>query len=190
MCGGSDMTDDRVRTYQRFIKWPLTAAAAFGVVALAGIGIARATAVFDGFIDSMRVICTEQPSTSCAYAVRTFLDANGDGFVTQDEIVQARDDARDSMKNQDSELRPEERGIVAVALLVTQDSQIPDVFSSFDSNGDGGLDEDEMFADFKLDERPFSELVSDPNAVDWQTFATRFGPAGLLIIGMLPEEYR
>jgi hypothetical protein len=64
------------------------------------------------------------------------------------------------------------------------------VFSNFDSNGDGGLDEDEMFADFDLDQRPFAELVSDPDAVDWQSFATRFGPAGILIIGLLPEEYR
>jgi len=36
-----------------------------------GTAVAHATAVFDGFISSMRTICTEQPSASCAYAVTT-----------------------------------------------------------------------------------------------------------------------
>jgi hypothetical protein len=94
------------------------------------------------------------------------------------------------MASNESQLSPEARSIIAVALLVTQDEQIPGVFSNFDSNGDGGIDEDEMFADFTLDQRPFTEVVSDPDAVDWQSFATRFGPTGLLIIALLPEEYR
>lgn len=157
---------------------------------LGGAALAHATAVFEGFVNSMRTICSEQPSTSCAYAVSTYLDANGDGSVSQDEIVQARDEARSAMQEQTADLNPEARGIIAVALLVSQDSQIPGVFSNFDSNGDGGLDEAEMFADFTLDERPFAELASDPDAVDWQSFASRFGPAGMLIIGMLPPEYR
>ena len=190
MCGGSDMSDQRPDLHARRAKWPHAAVLTVCLAALAGAGLAHATAVFEGFVDSMRVICNEQPSASCAYAVKTFLDADGNGYVTQDEVVQARDDARDSMKSQESGLGPEERGIVAVALLVTQDTQIPVVFSNFDSNGDGGLDEDEMFADFNLDQRPFAELVSDPDAVDWQSFATRFGPAGILIIGLLPEKFR
>lgn len=190
ICGGLVMTECRHDSRGRRAKWHVVAGLTLALGGLVGVGVAHATAVFDGFVDSMRVICAEQPSASCAYAVRTFLDADGNGYVTQDEVVQARDEARDSMKSQESRLGPEERGIVAVALLVTQDSQIPGVFSNFDSNGDGGLDEDEMFADFSLDQRPFAELVSDPDAVDWQSFATRFGPAGILIIGLLPEEYR
>lgn len=156
---------------------------------IGGSTMALAAAVFDGFVDSMRVICTQQPSDSCAYAVRTFLDADGDGYITESEILQAREEAQGSMTDQGAGLGPEERSIIAVALLVTNDAQISDVFSNFDSNGDGGLEESELFADFTMDQRPFAELVSDPDAVDWKAFATRFGPAGILILGLLPPEY-
>ena len=169
---------------------PLVLGLTLTVGILGSAALAGATAVFDGFVDSMRTICSEQPASSCTYAVSTFLDADGDGYVTEAEIIQARDEARGSMQQQTSDLNPEARSIIAVALLVSQDSQIPGVFSNFDSNGDGGLDEAEMFADFSLDQRPFAELVSDPNAVDWQSFATRFGTAGILILGLLPPEYR
>ena len=152
--------------------------------------LAYATAVFDGFVESVSEICTEQPSTSCAFAVKNFLDADGDGFIAYDEVIAARDDARNSMKSQESKLDPQARGIVVVALLVTQDSQLPGVFNNFDTNGDSRLDEGELFADFTLDERPFGDVMADPNGVDWQAFASRFGQAGILILGLLPAEYR
>jgi hypothetical protein len=180
--GGFDMNMVRRRT--------LAVGAVLAAAVLFAGGLAQATAVFDGFVSSMREVCSQQPSTSCAFAVRTYLDADGNGSVTQDEVIQARDEARAAMASNESQLSPEARSIIAVALLVTQDEQIPGVFSNFDSNGDGGIDEDEMFADFTLDQRPFTEVVSDPDAVDWQSFATRFGPTGLLIIALLPEEYR
>ena len=165
----------------------LSAMLAAGVIGAATM--AQAEAIFDGFVESVTEICNEQPSTSCAFAVKNFLDADGDGFITYEEVVAARDDARSSMKSQESKLDPEARGIVAVALLVTQDSQLPGVFNNFDTNGDGKLDEAELFADFTLDQRRFGDVMADPNGVDWQGFANRFGPAGLLILGLLPPEY-
>ncbi len=166
----------------------LSVALVFGMAGTATL--AYAAAVFDGFVESVSEICTEQPSTSCAFAVKNFLDADGDGFITYQEVVAARDDARSSMKSQENQLDPQARGIVAVALLVTQDSQLPGVFDNFDTSGDSRLDEGELFADFDLDERPFGDVIADPNGADWQGFANRFGPAGMLILGLLPPEYR
>ncbi len=166
----------------------LSVALALGISGTATL--AHATAIFDGFVESVSEICTEQPSTSCAFAVKNFLDADGDGFIVYDEVLAARDDARNSMKSQESKLDPQARGIVAVALLVTQDSQLPGVFSNFDTNGDSRLDEGELFADFTLDDRPFGDVMADPNGVDWQGFTSRFGQAGMLIWGLLPAEYR
>ena len=59
-----------------------------------------------------------------------------------------------------------------------------------DANDDGGLSEDEIFADFQRDQRPMAKIVADPDSVDWASFAGRFGKLGFLVLDLLPPSHR
>ena len=95
-----------------------------------------------------------------------------------------------SVRNKASVLKPLERNMIAVALMVVHHAGLAKVFSNFDTNSDGGLNNDELFADFRMDQRSFGAIVKDPKSVNWKTFAQRFGKVGFLITDLLPPSHR
>ena len=77
------------------------------------------------------------------------------------------------------------KAALAIAIAAIDSAGLDSVFAGFDANRDGGIDRAELFADFRLDQRPFAEIVADPAAVDWQRFAGRFGETGRLFLPLL-----
>lgn len=145
---------------------------------------------FAGFIVGLRNVCAEQPARLCTRRVSAFLDSDNNGRVSLPEFEAVRAEAKSSVKIRDSGLSNIERSLISVSLLAFQQTKLATVFASFDSNSDGGLSEDELFADFRLDQRPLAKIVADPNSVDWNTFAARFGKVGFLILDLLPPSHR
>jgi hypothetical protein len=160
------------------------------IILLTSSSMVRAADPFASFIVGLRSACGQGPSTHCVGAVSAFLDTNASGRIELRELRQASHKARLSVRNKASMLRPLERNMIAVALMVMHHAGLAQVFSNFDTNADGGLSNEEMFADFRIDQRPFGTIVKDPKSVNWKTFAQRFGKVGFLITDLLPPLHR
>ena len=151
---------------------------------------ARASVPFDTFVVGLRSTCAKAPSTHCARAIGDWLDADRDGGAALTEVERARDRAQRSARDEASSLNSTERTLTTVSLMVLQHAGLPEVFANFDGDRNGRLSQAELFADFRLDHRPFKDIVNDPAAVDWESFAARFGKVGFLITDLLPPSHR
>lgn len=153
-------------------------------------GEARATDPFGAFIKGLRPTCARAPSADCVSAVSAYLDANGNGRVEFWELQRVLTQAGRAVGDKGSALNGIERNLTAVGLMVVRYAGPAKVFANFDSNRDGGLTSEELFADFRIDRRPFGKIVKDPKAVDWKRFAGRFGKVGFLITDLLPPSHK
>ncbi len=156
----------------------------------AGAVVARAGTSFDAFVVGLRPVCAKSPSPDCASAIGSFLDSNANGRIEFAEAKRARDQAKRSVRDKNASLNSIERSMISVALMVFQHAGIRKVFANFDTDADGSLSQSELFADFRLDQRPFKDVIADPKGVDWKSFAARFGKVGFLITDLLPPSHR
>lgn len=159
-------------------------------IAAAATPPAMAQDSFTGFIIGLRDVCAEAPARNCTGQASSFLDSDNDRQVSLPEFEAARAQAKASVADKESELSAIERNLISVALLIFNQAKLPAVFARFDADNDGGLSEDEIFADFQLDQRPMAKIVADPNGVDWNSFAGRFGKLGFLVLDLLPPSHR
>ena len=133
----------------------------------------------------MRVACERAPSTVCASRAAALFDRNGDGGVDRDELTDARRSMVAEAQAQSSGLNDTERGLVALAVAAFDSAGLDTVFAGFDADRDGRIDRAEMFADFRLDERPFHRVAADAESVDWPALANRFGETGRMFLPLL-----
>ena len=136
-------------------------------------------------IETMRIACERAPSVVCTNRAAALFDDNGDGGIDRSEFDNGRRQMVAEARKKQSVLTVEEIGTVAIAAAVLDNVGVDEIFNGFDENKDNRIDRAEMFADFRLDARPFGELVTDPEAVDWQSFANRFGRTGQLFLPVL-----
>jgi hypothetical protein len=138
----------------------------------------------------MRIACARAPSAVCANRVTALLDGNGDGRIVPAELDETRRRALAEARQKQTGLTDSDRGMVAIAIAAIDSAGLDTVFAGFDANRDGGIDRGELFADFRLDNRPFAEIVNDPQAVDWPGFADRFGETGRMFLPLLLKAGR
>lgn len=158
------------------------------LVVTGGATLAAERASFGNVIAELRHVCNRPPAAACAERVMAFFDGDGNGLVSWGELEAARLLARAGLDAGRDGVSNTERGLLALALLALENTGSDVVFAGFDSNGDGGIGRDEMFADIRLDGRALSDIVADPGAVDWQGFAGRFGMSGRLFLPLLRAE--
>lgn len=176
-------------------RLPLRRPAVALAAALIGAAVAAPPApaaedAFAGFIVGLRDICAHQPARRCTGQVLAFLDADRDRRVSLVELQAAQAGAAASVGDRSSALSPVERNLLTVGLFALQQARPDAVFANFDANRDGGLSEGELFADFRLDQRPLGVIIADPAGVDWQRLAARFGKVGEMMRGLLPASQR
>lgn len=168
----------------------VTAAAVLSVYFAAIAPPASAQETFAGFIVGLRDVCAEEPARACTKQVTSFLDGDNDNRVSLREFENVRVQAKAAVKGRDSGLSTTERNLISVGLLALPHANLAAIFANFDTDGDGGLSEDELFADFALDRRPLGKVIADPGGVDWNSFAARFGKIGFLVHDLLPPSHR
>ena len=155
---------------------------------VAGSQAVLAADPFAAFITGLRSACATPPASRCAAAVNAYLDSDASGRIELRELQQARRGARLSIQNKSSPLSGLEKNMIAVGLMILNHAGLAKVFANFDANSDGGIDSAEIFADFRMDRRPFRAIVKDPKAANWKAFARRFGKIGFLITGLIPQS--
>lgn len=166
----------------------VTRGTALALAASLWASTAVADTTFESQIAGVRTVCDSASSEACSKAVHKFLDTNNDARVSFKEVEAAQASASASVQDRTSGLTPDERVLFGLALIGMKSAGATQVFTNFDTNGDGGLAHSEMFADVRLDNRPFAVLTNDPDAVDWQALAGRFGTFGRSLVGMVPAN--
>lgn len=124
-------------------------------------------------------ICQNQPSKRCVDAGWKFADRDGDGKLTLQEVQAVRAQMGDWLAWKEG-IQPREKANVAMGLWVVDSAGLPNLFASYDANGDGRLTQSELLADIKLDERPLGKVLTDDKSVDRQRFSQRLGPLSKL----------
>jgi hypothetical protein len=168
----------------------VTVAAVLSVCFAATVPLASAQESFAGFIVGLRDVCAKEPARACTGQVSSFLDGDNDSRVSLQEFENVRVQAKSAVNGRDSGLSATERNSISIGLLALPHANLATIFSRFDADADGGLSEDELFADFELDQRPLAKIISDPDGVDWNSFAARFGKIGFLVLDLLPLSHR
>lgn len=168
----------------------VTAAAVLSVYFAVIAPPASAQETFAGFIVGLRDVCAKEPARACTKQVSSFLDGDNDGLVSLPEFENVRTQAKAAVKGRDSGLSTLEHNLISIGLLALPHANLATIFARFDTDGDGGLSEDELFADFELDQRPLGKIIADPGGVDWQAFTARFGKIGFLVRDLLAPIQR
>lgn len=135
----------------------------------------------DGFLAASVPICMHAPAVQCVTQGFDFADADGDGKLSLAEVksMQAQID-RWAKANADR-LPAAERQRLLVGLIVVQAVGPEQLFASYDADGDGFLDREEVTADIRLDKRPLPQILADPSAIDWNALAGRAGDAAPIL---------
>lgn len=157
-------------------------------LALAGAAVVPAHAAGEGFgrfLDAARGHCATAPAPACIDRLWPYADGNRDGVLTLAEVQRLEKDAAAWAQTVDRTRKDPERDTTLMVLMVLKQAQLPRAFDGFDSDRDGVLTRDELFADFKFDNRPFARLAADPEAVNWTSFGNRFGPIGVLLASLM-----
>lgn len=134
---------------------------------------------FDKFIAQTSPICQKQASQRCVDAGWRYADRNGDKTLTLAELQTVRAEMGDWLAWKDG-ITPREKANAAMGLWVVDSAGLPNLFASYDANGDGKLTQAELLADVKLDERPLGQVLTDEKAVNRQRFSQRLGPLSKL----------
>lgn len=151
------------------------------IVWVSSPALADSGAYFSTFIHAAKAFCSKEPATACIGHLWPFADQNQDGTIQLQEAEVLYQAANQWSSKVDREGEDQDRDVTLLALLVIQSSGLKTIFSGFDANADGDITREELLADFRLDGRPFGELVNDSDAVDWSGFASRFGVMGSLM---------
>ncbi len=164
-----------------------------GVISIAGTALgppASAQDTFAGFIVGLRDVCSQEPARVCTQRVAAFLDSDNDSRISLEEFQNVHAQAKSAVKRRESSLSATEHNLISIGLLALPRANLAAIFARFDADADGGLSEDELFADFALDQRPLGKIIADPGGVDWKSFAARFGKIGFLVLDFLPPSHR
>lgn len=139
---------------------------------------------FDRFMAQSSPVCQTQASQRCVDAGWRFADRDGDGRLSLQEVQAIRADMGDWLAWKEG-ITPRERANVAMGLWVVDSAGLPNLFASYDANGDGRLTRAELLADVKLDSRPLGKVLTDDKAVNRQRFSQRLGPLSKLAEAMM-----
>lgn len=142
---------------------------------------ADSAAEFADFLATARSYCPRAPAPACVDRLWLFVDRDRDGAIQLAEAETMQRAAQGWSEAVERQGKDEERDVALLALLVVKGVGLPQIFAGFDGNADGGLTRAELLADFRLDQRPFGAIVADREAVDWPSFAARFGALGGLL---------
>ncbi len=135
----------------------------------------------DGFLNRNVPLCMKAPAARCIDQGFAFVDADGDGRLSPDEVRATQAQVDLWVKSHARQLPQGERERLIMGLVIVRAVGPDQLFASYDSDGDGLLTREEVTADIRLDRRPLPEILSDPAAIDWNGLAARAGEAAPLL---------
>jgi hypothetical protein len=165
------------------------AVAALGMLAAASAGAVPEPPViaFDRFVRTSDPVCRRDPAPACVDLAWRFADGDGDDGLSLEELRALRADLEVWAIWRQAELAAQERSGIALGLWVVDAVGLDYLHAAYDADGDGRISRAELLADVRLDQRPLSAILLDPDAVDRSAIVRRLGlpPA---ILDQIPLE--
>jgi hypothetical protein len=142
---------------------------------------------FDRFVRTSDPVCRRDPAPVCVDLAWRFADADGDDGLSIDELRALRADLEVWAIWRQTELAAQERSGIAMGLWLLDVVGLDYLHAAYDADGDGWISRAELLADVRLDQRPLSAILLDPDAVDRSAIVRRLGlpPA---ILDQIPLE--
>ena len=130
--------------------------------------------------------CRREPARRCVDLAWRFADINDDGYWSDQELNHVRAMLPTWMKSHSGDLNARELTVMTTALALIDMIGFKALMIGFDEDDDGLVSQSELLADVQLDERPLAEVLADPQAVDRDSFARRFGPFAPIVRSLFP----
>jgi hypothetical protein len=128
------------------------------------------------FVRASAPTCQTEASGRCVDLGWAYADRDKNGTLSLAEVETIRDQIIAWNAWKGDTLTPRERANFNMGLWASNSVGIPNLFASYDANGDGKLTKAELLADVRLDQRPLGVVLADEKSVNRQRFASRLGP--------------
>ena len=138
------------------------------------------------FIHQASPTCRREPARRCVDVAWRLADTNDDGYWSDQELNHVRAMFPTWMKSHSGDLSVRESTVVTTALALIDMVGFKALMVGFDEDHDGLVSQSELLADVQLDERPLAEVLADPQAVDRDSFARRFGTFAPIVRSLFP----
>jgi hypothetical protein len=125
--------------------------------------------------------CVRLPAETCLEIAWPYADRDGDQQLSAGELESLWSDVTGMVLTQPDSLSRRMRSGMILGLVVVKSVGMERLFVSYDINGDGGIDRDELMQDLSLDGRPLPQLLRDPEGFDRRAFSERLGGAASLL---------
>lgn len=136
---------------------------------------------FSGYITQATNLCFALPAMRCVEHGFAFADRNADQGLSADELTEVDRDMRAWWEKSRERLPTQANLAIGLGLLTTQYAGHAYFVRAWDEDGDGLVSIEELTADLTLDERPLPIVLSDENAVNWESLRGRLGQYGALL---------
>ncbi len=130
-------------------------------------------------------LCSLRPAKKCVDHIWKVVDRNGDDLLSPEEIDDFASHVRRWYESSDRELA--DLTTARIAHLSFNVVGAKRIVRSYDMDGDGMLNMAEATADmtdFETEERPLAALLLDPDAMDHEALADRFGIMGAKLVNL------
>ena len=135
----------------------------------------------NGLVTGAVDACTRQVAQACVDLGWSFVGLSPSDGLTAAHLTDARRILGVWFEASQSLLPPRARTMVGLGMLMFDGRGADRLIAGFDSNGDGTVTQRELLADVTLDDRPMSQVITDPDAVDREGLAQRLElPPGML----------
>ena len=125
--------------------------------------------------------CTRQPAQACVDLGWSFVGLPPSDGLTAAHLTEARRILGVWFEASQTLIPARARTMVGLGMLMFDGRGADRLIAGFDSNGDGTVTQRELLADVRLDDRPMSQVIVDPDAVDRDGLAQRLElPPGML----------
>ena len=136
---------------------------------------------FDNFVRHSALSCMAEPAIDCIQRNFGFVDENGDGLLSVEEISAARGSLAGWVESHEEQLSPVDLRMIMLGFWTTDLIGLERLHALYDENGDGGLSLPEVTADIVLDDRPLPEVLKSTDGVRWANLRARLGVSARLL---------
>ena len=133
------------------------------------------TLAFDAFLARSSPLCLRQAALNCVETAWRYVDRDRSRDLSLEELQAVRGEFVSWFRWKEQEIDPGERRRILLGMVLFDLLGLARLFELYDGDQDGAISRGELLSDVRLDERPLGKVLTDREAVDWQSIRRRLG---------------
>lgn len=130
---------------------------------------------FDAFLARSTPLCLRRAAVQCVETAWRYVDRDRSRGLSLEELQAVRGEFVSWFRWKEPEIDPGERRRILIGIVVFDLLGLTRLFELYDGDRDGAISWGELLSDVRLDDRPLGKVLSDRDAVDWQSLKRRLG---------------